>query len=116
MTSQHMRLFHPLGAYISPPHGPDEWFANFDRSELYKQDGERQYEVFTREATGRATRYGAKLTTRREWVAGLKSHERASVRRPHFCLPAFRLRHLPLEVAPWPLPPVGARSSWQVAG
>ncbi len=47
ITSQQLRLFHPLGAYISSPHGPDKWFANSDRSQLYQLVDQQSYKVFT---------------------------------------------------------------------
>ena len=57
ITSQQLRLHHPLGPYTTDPHGPDIWFTNSERSQLYQLVSPQSYSVFQRETSRTTTRF-----------------------------------------------------------
>ena len=58
ITPQQLHLYHQLGPYTTKPHGPDNWFINSERSQLYQLVSPQSYNIFQRESSSTTTRFG----------------------------------------------------------
>ena len=61
LTSHTLHLPQRLGAFISQPHRPDNWFINSNLSELYRLVNSKSYHLFCQDSTSRVTRHGTKF-------------------------------------------------------